>query len=408
MSRNLIIADDFTGANDTGVQLRRLGFATSVVFRYPGSPKEGVSCVIDTESRGLTGAEAYAKVTSDIEKVDFSDFEYVIKKVDSTLRGNIADEVKAVDEAYGSGLVLFMPALPDLGRTTVDKIHRLNGVPITKTEIAKDPKKPVVLDDIQAVLKTVYEEPVRHFCIEEIEAGALDFTGVRVVSCDAVTNAHMQTVIRAAKATGRKVLYVGTAAMADNIFQLECPMKPAMGLIASVSAVTNEQVKYAERAGVTLVSIPVYELFDDESRADVYAEKAVEALKSGKDTLVLSSASYDRSDLVRTVEAGVKRGMLREDVSVWTQYIMGYIGNKVLKNAGVSGIFLTGGDTAIGFFHTAGAIGSEILGEIAVGIPLMRLIGGEYDGLKVITKAGAFGKEDAISYGLRKLKETEG
>ena len=30
--RYLIIADDFTGANDTGVQLRRRGFPTEVLF----------------------------------------------------------------------------------------------------------------------------------------------------------------------------------------------------------------------------------------------------------------------------------------------------------------------------------------------------------------------------------------
>ena len=31
-NRYLIIADDFTGANDTGVQMRRRGFETVVVF----------------------------------------------------------------------------------------------------------------------------------------------------------------------------------------------------------------------------------------------------------------------------------------------------------------------------------------------------------------------------------------
>ena len=36
---------------------------------------------------------------------------------------------------------------------------------------------------------------------------------------------------------------------------------------------------------------------------------------------------------------------------------------------------------------------------------MMRLRGGALDGLKVITKAGAFGNEDAVSYALRKLKE---
>jgi len=32
LNRYLIIADDFTGANDTGVQLKRRGINTNVVF----------------------------------------------------------------------------------------------------------------------------------------------------------------------------------------------------------------------------------------------------------------------------------------------------------------------------------------------------------------------------------------
>jgi len=35
----------------------------------------------------------------------------------------------------------------------------------------------------------------------------------------------------------------------------------------------------------------------------------------------------------------------------------------------------------------------------------MKLVGGSFDGLKVVTKAGAFGGEDAITYSIRKLKE---
>ena len=50
--RYLIIADDFTGANDTGVQLRRRGFPTEVLFcgKPMGADR---SIVIDTESRNV-------------------------------------------------------------------------------------------------------------------------------------------------------------------------------------------------------------------------------------------------------------------------------------------------------------------------------------------------------------------
>ena len=52
-----------------------------------------------------------------------------------------------------------------------------------------------------------------------------------------------------------------------------------------------------------------------------------------------------------------------------------------------------------------GADGSEILSEVSVGIPMMRVIGGQAAGVKMVTKAGAFGTQDAISNAFRKLKE---
>ena len=97
--RNLIIADDFTGSNDTVVQLRRRGFPTEVLFcgKPMGADR---SIVIDTESRTVHPDHAYEIVSHALEDVDFDSFRYVIKKVDSTMRGNIAAEIKAVDEHF--------------------------------------------------------------------------------------------------------------------------------------------------------------------------------------------------------------------------------------------------------------------------------------------------------------------
>ena len=55
LNKYLIVADDFTGANDTGVQMKRRGLATNVMFAGKKIPADGSSVVIDTESRGMTG-----------------------------------------------------------------------------------------------------------------------------------------------------------------------------------------------------------------------------------------------------------------------------------------------------------------------------------------------------------------
>ena len=157
MNRYLIVADDFTGANDTGVQLKRRGVPTSVVFSSDFIASEG-SFVLDTESRALGPEEAAAAVRAGLKGVDLTSFGRVMKKVDSTLRGSVAAEIKAVDQLYGSELVVFAPALPDLGRTTVGGVHLLKGIPITRTELAKDPKTPVTEDNITKLLQAVYDE----------------------------------------------------------------------------------------------------------------------------------------------------------------------------------------------------------------------------------------------------------
>ena len=70
---------NFTGANDTGVQLRRRGFPTEVLFcgKPMGADR---SIVIDTESRTVHPDHAYEIVSHALEDVDFDSFRYVIKK----------------------------------------------------------------------------------------------------------------------------------------------------------------------------------------------------------------------------------------------------------------------------------------------------------------------------------------
>lgn len=404
MNRYLIVADDFTGANDTGVQLKRRGVPTSVVFSSEFIASEG-SFVLDTESRALGPEEAAAAVRAGLKGVDLTAFGRVMKKVDSTLRGSVAAEIKAVDELYGSELVVFAPALPDLGRTTVGGVHLLKGIPITRTELAKDPKTPVTEDNITRLLEAVYDEPVTHISENQVSAGEIDFSAGRVFTCDSATNADLRSVIQAAVATGKRTLWVGTAAMADHLLGVEVDVPPALAVVASVSAVSREQVNFAAGEGIPLVSVPIPELLTGEQKMETYVAQTVALLKEGKDAILASSASCNRAELDRSVAVGEKLNMTREQVSGYTQMVMGKMTKAILEQTPVSGMFLTGGDTALGFFMEARSLGSSIVTEIAVGIPMMRLSGGPFAGLKVVTKAGAFGKEDAITFALRKLKE---
>lgn len=402
--RYLIVADDFTGANDTGVQLRRRGFATEVLFS--GKPVSAdKSIVIDTESRAENPAAAYELVLKALSNIDFAGFRYVIKKVDSTMRGNIALEVKAVDEMFGSELMIFAPALPALNRTTVDGVQRLNGVGICHTELASDPKNPVVEDNLVTMLKRVYDEKIFLKRLPEVRSEMLSFQGGRIFACDAETDEDLQKILTAAAKTGKRVLYIGTAGIADALMELERPSLPAFGVAASVSSVTNRQMHYCEENGVTMIKIPMHKILAGEETLKHYKNKTIEAIKKGEDTILLASTSYDREELELSLEEGEKQGMGPMETGDKVRELIGSLAVEILKEVKVSGVFLTGGDTALGMLKNIGADGAEILSEIRVGIPMVRVKGGEFDGLKLVTKAGAFGADDAAAYAMRKIKE---
>lgn len=297
-----------------------------------------------------------------------------------------------------------MPALPGLGRTTEGGVHKLNGVRIGDTELAKDPRKPVLLDEPAKILASVYDEPVGSLQLEQIRSGAISFEGARLWACDAASDTDMRDVIAAARKTGKRVLWVGTAAIADNLLADEHPMLPAMAVICSVSDVARRQIRYAESKGLTLLQVDVPALLRG-ADAGEYVEQALNVLCAGRDLALISSASYDRTELEASVAAGAALSLSGEQVAEFASSEITRIADEILKKQPVSGLFLSGGDTAIHFFERVGAGGSEIVFELTVGIPMMRLSGGRLDGLKVVTKAGAFGSEDALPMILRKLGE---
>lgn len=61
----IVLADDLTGAMDTGIQFRKYGIQTSVIVSADDCELRGDSCAgavsINNSSRELSGSEAYEK-----------------------------------------------------------------------------------------------------------------------------------------------------------------------------------------------------------------------------------------------------------------------------------------------------------------------------------------------------------
>jgi uncharacterized protein YgbK (DUF1537 family) len=142
-----IIADDLTGANDTALQFKLNGADTNILLNPFIEPKLSATeqaWAISTESRNINPKDAFENVETAtkmfVEKIN-PDFFY--KKIDSTVRGNIAVEILSMLEVLDWDAAVIMPAFPQEGRTTVGGYHLLRGTPIERTEMARDPHSPI-------------------------------------------------------------------------------------------------------------------------------------------------------------------------------------------------------------------------------------------------------------------------
>jgi uncharacterized protein YgbK (DUF1537 family) len=157
-----VIADDVTGALDTAAPFAAHGWATCVV-PWPGPPPRAMAAalrqaarahdvvVFDTASRHVPAREAAARVRAVVQaarRIDGADPRAFYKKIDSTLRGNVAAELGAFRAATGIDCLPLAPAFPAQGRTTRHGAVWVDGRPLGESPAARDALAPALAGDL--------------------------------------------------------------------------------------------------------------------------------------------------------------------------------------------------------------------------------------------------------------------
>ncbi len=128
-----VVADDFTGAAEIGGIALRHGFRV-VIDTKVGKTADTDILVITTDTRSLgpgQAAEATGQITSGLLAINP---DFIFKKVDSLLRGNVAAELLAQLRASGKSRAVVVPANPGLKRTIRDGVYYYDGVPLGEME----------------------------------------------------------------------------------------------------------------------------------------------------------------------------------------------------------------------------------------------------------------------------------
>jgi D-threonate/D-erythronate kinase len=418
----LVIADDLTGANDTGVHFIGPDHSVSVIVD-PDTVDTVISSetvVLNTNTRFATAADAYKTVLHGVARFRSHNPGVILKKVDSTLRGNIGSEIDAVMKAGDFKVACVAPATPRNGRTVIDGICYIDGVPLNLTEIARDPFNPVSEADVRKIIEKQTSRTSGLLPIAVLRKGDEEITqyleslleeGVEIVVADAESIEDLRTIYRVFNQLSRPVLFVGSAGLfhATGMYSngtaedSVCPGRRIYGGTGSgktlfvVGSLMDTTLRQTERLvrdrGITRLTLSVQDLTRD-SGAEI--ERLVRGLHDGfsrENTLILQT----EGTLEKLEHKGDAVGAA-----------IGRIVAGLIRKRPIDSIVATGGDTAHNLLIALGVGVCDLVDEVAPGIPVATIVQAEAPGTTVfVTKAGSFGDENALTGVLDYLAEPQ-
>ncbi|QQK78896.1 four-carbon acid sugar kinase family protein [Salicibibacter cibi] len=406
--RLVMIADDLTGANDSGVQFTKDGFESTVLFHVDEEILQtttGQVLVVDTDSRALQAGEAYSHVHKVTEYVNSASFDVFYKKIDSTLRGNIGAEIEAIQVAGGFDLVVIAPAFPEAGRVTIDGFHYVNDVPIDQTLFAKDPHTPVSEAYIPSLIKKQTDREVLAVSIESEWPANED--GVPWLVFDARTNEDLKQIVEnVTSGEYSRILWVGSAGLAIHVskwFQ-RITNKKVLTVAGSASDVTVQQVqRLLEEKDVA--GIPINpELLLKGGYNSEEKEELLQSIAAGysnrKDILIY--CDVNAYPVSKIIDIGDACGYSASQVSGKIAEFIGELAANVITLHDIDRLILTGGETAKNVSRALYVQGFNLMGEVETGIPISQMLG---TNILAVTKAGAYGNEQSIVRAYEFLKQ---
>ena len=431
-----IIADDLTGANDTGLQFHNNGAETNILLDKNIEDKQDNSpCVwaISTESRNVEPQVAFEKV-KEITELVVQKFnpDLFYKKIDSTVRGNIAVEVLSMLEVLDWDSAVIIPAFPQAKRITVGGYQLQDGVPIERTEMALDPHSPISESHLPTMLKMQLGENLEHIVgvidLKTVLDGAgpilkklneLIKDGKKIIVVDSTSVTDIKQIVLAIQKSDYKILPVGNASSAKVLSnewfppeaesiksgEIKIPKLPKLIVSGSATHITANQIETLENNCIYSEKTKIIELEVDDIIGGVRDElvnKIVSNLESYEAVLVHTSNLFKNFN-------GFSNDKINEDLTKaeFVSLITGYLANltaSVLSK--IKAILITlGGETSYKCCSAIGVNQLKLVDEVLPAIALSRCENSEQ---LIITKSGNLGKDTTIMDILRYLESHEG
>lgn len=381
-----VIADDLTGALDAGVQFALSGAET--LLRLGDQALDSQVIVVSTDSRDGDQAPAIAQASHAAHHMQGR---RLYKKIDSTMRGHITAEIKAILKVSRLERAVICPAVIGQERIVRDGRLYVRGVPLDASDFRHDPRWPADSAD----LATILGHSCTHLPLVTVRQGAqaaaetISRAPTQLITADAETAQDMACLGKAVAAAS--ALPCGALGLAQAWSQALLPAStppgiwrptpldgPALIVSGSKHPATQQQIAHA---------------LQHTTAQDVPATDALGTPLEANWSLLAQALAQGRSAILRAphqpLPDDAARRALFETMGDWTA--------RACAGIELAGLILIGGETARHVCRALHVQAIRLRAHVADGIPAGELVGGIAHGLPVVTKAGGFGQLDALN-----------
>jgi uncharacterized protein YgbK (DUF1537 family) len=375
--KTLIIADDLTGALDAAGPFcdRGLRVAT-IVDSQSLSSKIDLSKIdvlaVNSDSRHVSVAEATRRIETIARSLDVEQFNFVIKKIDSTLRGNVVAETVFLASTFNRGLAIVAPAFPKQSRTVKKGYVHVAGVKLGETEFAADKLNPAPKESINDLFS---EHPDVNEAVLGDSSTDLFVSPecLKVVAYDAEHDIELQLAVDAFHANVEASILVGSSGITSrfaqslpsrSVAQKDVSAESLLFVVGSRSERSELQVQGLVDRRVGLVAHGTNGEFG--------------ALHLDSENVFVLVASENSTEVVPSSVVASRLASTAADV---------------VRSRNFEAVVVTGGDTALALLREMKVSVVEVLRNFVPGIPISRI---SFAGKQILllTKAGGFGDPD--------------
>ena len=391
-----VIADDLTGALDTGVKFaggRRVVRVRTNIGPPPQPEERTDVLVIDAELRHKTPEQAYRECFKTVRQVLDAGAQLVYIKVDSALRGNIGPMMQAALDASGADFAAFAPALPQMGRVTRGGVHYVGQQPITESVFGRDPFEPV-RSPLLADLFAGCAAPTRLYAPGDDIRPEPERPSIGIF--DVEREADFDRIIRTLRQTGRFHILGGCAGFASHLAaplglaggprRLTLLPRPLLVLCGSLNPITKEQLAYGESQGAVRLSIDSRQLQQDGGAA--FFRQVEGWMQQRRDILIDTTGPSQAED---DTQVNRQRGTVAQGLGALMFRLLH------AERIGEYQPMIIGGDTLMGLMDQLPAAELIPLAEPVPGAVLSLVTLEDGSTRTVLTKSGGFGGRELLA-----------